>query len=161
MKPSSLKELKTELNLLPKEELLALCLHLAKFKKENKEMLTYLVFESHNEQQFVRGVKEDMNELFEQINTTSYYLIKKSVRKILRNTKKYIVYSKKRETEVELLIHFSEQMLSINPSFKNNTTLLNIYERTLKTIAKNIATLHEDLQYDYSKDLVHLKEQIS
>ena len=42
-----------------------------------------------------------MDELFEGINTDSYYYIRKSVRKILSQIKKFIRYSKKKETEVE------------------------------------------------------------
>ena len=45
MKASSLNELKKELEYRDKKELLSFCMRLAKFKKENKELLTFLLFE--------------------------------------------------------------------------------------------------------------------
>ena len=44
MKAATLNELKHELSHLPAEELLDLCTRLARFKKENKELLTFLLF---------------------------------------------------------------------------------------------------------------------
>jgi hypothetical protein len=157
MKAATLKELKTELSNLPKEELLALCLHLSKYKKENKEMLSYLVFESHQEKEYIEGVKKEIEALFEIINTSSFYLIKKSIRKILRHTKKHIIYSKKKETEVDLLIHFCIQLAQMKPSFKNNTTLDNMYNRILESIQKTVRSMHDDLQYDYKTSIEQLK----
>ena len=50
MKTVTLKQLKDELSYKSANELKYLCLHLSKFKKENKELLTYLLFEFHNEE---------------------------------------------------------------------------------------------------------------
>ena len=43
MKVSSLSELKKELHELPQKQLMELCLSLAKYKKDNKEFLDYLL----------------------------------------------------------------------------------------------------------------------
>ena len=83
MKTATVKEIKDELNHYSKEELLEYCLRMAKFKKENKELLTYLLFESSNEAYYIEGLKEIIDEQFDQINTNSYYYIKKSVRKLM------------------------------------------------------------------------------
>ena len=72
------------------------------------------------------------------------------MRKILTQTKKHIRYSKKKETEIELLIYFCKKQKAFTPSIKNNTQLQNVYNRQLIIIKKNILTLHEDLQYDYN-----------
>ena len=59
MKAVTIKELKEELiNCTPKE-LRELCLRLARFKKENKELLTYLLFES-DEALFIESVKRKL-----------------------------------------------------------------------------------------------------
>ena len=58
MKAASLSELKKELSSRPPQELLELCLRLTKFKKENKELLTYLLYEASNEPAFVKSVKK-------------------------------------------------------------------------------------------------------
>ena len=82
---------------------------LNELKKENKELLTYLLFEAHDEEMYINSVKEYIVDLFEAVNTKSFFYIRKSVRKILTLTKKYIRYSKKKETEIQLLLHFCIQ----------------------------------------------------
>jgi len=61
---------------------------------------------NHQSQSELIELKTEIDDQFELINTSSYFYIKKSVRKILRMVKKYIRYSKQKETEVELLLHF-------------------------------------------------------
>ena len=56
MRIESIVTIKKELKNLPKEELLALCLRLGKFKKENKALLTYLLFEAHDEDNYIASV---------------------------------------------------------------------------------------------------------
>ena len=157
MKAVSVVTIKKELQHRSTEELMELCLRLSKFKKENKELLTYLLFESHDESGYIETVKQEINEQFETINTDSYFYIKKSVRKILRNIKKYARYSLKKETEVELLLHFCQTLKDFEPSIKRNVTLTNIYERQILMIKKIVATLHEDLQYDYNLELEEIE----
>ncbi len=156
MKTASIKEIKDELGYSSSKELIDLCLSLARFKKENKELLTYLLFSASNEQAYIESVKAEMDERFEEINTSTYYFIKKSSRKILRNTKKYIRYSKKKETEVELLLYFCSKLVEVQPSIKNNVTLTNLFDRQINGIRKTMSSLHEDLQYDYEKELSKL-----
>ncbi|PKP03664.1 MAG: hypothetical protein CVU11_07305 [Bacteroidetes bacterium HGW-Bacteroidetes-6] len=156
MKAASLKELKTELSGRSQGELLELFLRLTKFKKENKELLTYLLFEAHNEAAYVENVKIEIEQLFGQINKQSYFFIKKSVRKILRAIRKYIQYSKKKETAVELLLCFCCELKKMSPSVEGNVVLTNIYNNQIEAIKKNIAFLHEDLQFDYEIELKKL-----
>jgi len=153
MKAATIKELKQELGNRSQKELLELCLRLSKFKKENKELLTYLLYEESDEAAFIQNVKSEIEQEFSLINTTSYYFIKKSVRKILRNTKKYIRYSKKKETEVELLIYFCSELKNMRPSIERNVPLKNILIRQIEAIKKAVSTLHEDLQYDYEVEM--------
>jgi len=160
MKAVTVKEIKTELSHRSHDEILKLCLQLSKFKKENKELLTYLLFESENENSFIASVKLEIDEQFENINTKTYYFIKKSVRKILRITKKYIRYSKLTETEVSLLLYFCEKLQNFKPSIKRNTVLLNIYNRELDNVKRKILLLHEDLQYDYRLEIEKLASSL-
>jgi len=153
MKAATVRELKIELSNCQQQELIALCLRLSKFKKENKELLTYLLYEASDEDQYIAEVQQEITEAFTEINTNSYYYIKKSVRKILRISKKYIRYSGKKETEVALLIHFCSELKNIKPSIKNNKVLLGIYDRQIASVNKIISSLHEDLQYDYQLKL--------
>ena len=157
MKAATVKELKQELGMRSQPELLELCLRLSKFKKENKELLTYLLYEASDEATYIENVKREIDIQFEQINTKTYYFIKKSIRKILRTAKTYIRYSKKKETEVELLIYFCSKLKKLKPSINENRVLLNIYDRQLEIIRKAMSSLHEDLKYDYEMELRNLE----
>jgi len=158
MKAVSAKEIKQELNSRSQAELLNLCLRLSRFKKENKELLTYLLFESSDEEYYIKSVKDGIDEQFEKVNKKSPYFIRKSIRTILRNTKKYIRYSQKKETEVELLIYFCEKMKNFKPSIHHHKRIENIFIRLIESIEKKIQFLHEDLQFDYQLELDELTE---
>lgn len=153
MKAVTVTVLKKELNHKSNSELIELCLRLSKFKKENKELLTYLLFESSFEEGYIETVKIEIDEQFELVNTKTYHFIKKSVRKILRMIKKYIRYSKKKETEIELLLYFCKKMKEFKPSISKNTVLQNIQNREIENIKKKLLLVHEDLQYDYNLEL--------
>lgn len=157
MKTATVKQLKDELKHSSNEELMNLCLRLSRFKKENKELLTYLLFESHNESGYIESIKQEVDEQFNHINTNSYFYIKKSVRKILRTIKKYIRYSLNKETEVELLLYFCQKLNDLKPSIRRNVTLTNLYNRQIDFIKKKITALHEDLQHDYALELKALE----
>ena len=157
MKPAGVKVIKEDLQTRSREELTELCLSLSKFKKENKELLTYLLFEASDENYFIKGIKEEITTQFEQVNRKSYYYVKKSIRKILRNTKKNIRYSKKKQTEVELILFFCKILIDFTPSITKSIPLTNIFEREIQRIKKIILTLDPDLQYDYGIEIDDLQ----
>jgi hypothetical protein len=156
MKAVTIKVLKDELSDCAPKELRDLCLRLARFKKENKELLTYLLFDSSSEALFIEGVKKEIDEQFEQINRKSSRFIKKSFSKILRAIRKYSRYSQKKETEVELLVYFCIKLKKFSPSIHKNTGLQNFYEKQIAVIRKKASLLHEDLQFDYNVELEKL-----
>lgn len=149
MKTATVKQLKDELKYKSDEDLINLCLRLSRFKKENKELLTYLLFDADDEQGYIASIKQEIDTQFEGINASSYFYIKKSVRKILRTIKKHIRYSLNKETEVELLLYFCIKLKAFKPSITRNVTLTNLYNRQLVFIKRKVSALHEDLQYDY------------
>jgi predicted nucleotide-binding protein (sugar kinase/HSP70/actin superfamily) len=157
MKSATVANIRKELKHKSNEELAELCLRLSRFKKENKELLTYLLFEADYEAGYIETIKTEIDEQFDQINTSSFFYIKKSVRKILRNTKKYTRYSLNKETEVELLLYFCQKLKAMTPSISRNTTLTNLYDRNIIAIKKKVKNLHEDLQYDYKLKLEDLE----
>jgi nitrate/TMAO reductase-like tetraheme cytochrome c subunit len=157
MKAVTVAALKTELSTRPAKELLEICLRLSKFKKENKELLTYLLFEADQEADYITSVKREVDSQFDAINTRNFFFIKKSLRKILREIKKYVRYSQKKETEVELLLYFCHKLAHFTPSIQRNAQLVNLYNKQLELIENAIEKLHEDLQYDYGQELQQLK----
>lgn len=157
MKAVTVKAIKEELTELSPKELRELCLRLSKFKKENKELITYLLFESSDEKSYIENIKIEADQLFAEINRKNYFLIRKSVRKILRNIRKYNRFSQKKETEVELLIYFCKKLKKLSPSIHRNVALQNLYLRQIASIRKKILLLHEDLQFDYESELKELE----
>lgn len=157
MKPATISDLKKEMKDLPQEEMVKLCIRLAGYKKENKELLTYLLFESGNEEGYINSIKNDIEEEFKSINKSTLYFAKKTIRRILRMVKKYIKYSGKKETGVELLIFYCEQLRETGIPIQDSKVLMNLYQRQLDSIKKALVTLHEDLQFDYEERIASLK----
>jgi len=153
MKAATINELKLELQNTPPVKVTELCLRLARFKKENKELLTYLLFEAHDTIAYIENVKAEMDTQFEDINKSNVYFVKKTLRKILRTTNKYCRYSGLANVEIELLLYFCARMKSLDIPINKNPVLANIYNNQLKKITKTVATLHEDLQYDYLREI--------
>ncbi len=126
---------------------------MSRFKIENKELLTYLLFESNDEDGYIRKVKEFIDVQFLDINSNNYYYIRKGTRKILAKIKKFIRYSKKKETEAELLLYFCYKLKNMKPSMNRSQRIQNIFETQVRMIKKAIDKLHEDLQYDFNLEL--------
>ena len=156
MKAATIVTIKKELQHLSKEDLLQLCLRLGRFKKENKELLTYLLFQAHDEESYIESIKETLDEFFKVMNTDSYFYMKKTIRKILRQIKTFSRYSITKTTEVELLIYFCQRLNELKPNIHRNRTLDNLYQRQIISIEKKITEFHEDLQYDYRLQLEEL-----
>ena len=156
MKAASIVTLRKALAHLDRQALQQLCLRLARFKLENKELLTYLLFEAQDETGYVAHVKEYMTEQFRTVNRNRFYFVKKSIRKILREAKKFSRYSNSKATEIELLLHFCREFQLFGPSLQRSTTMQNLFDRQIQMIAKKIEGLHPDLQYDYQQELEHL-----
>src|SRR5690606_2881467 len=121
-------------------------------------LLTYLLFESIDEEEYIQNIKTEIDTEFKAINTKNFFYVKKSVRKILKLIKKYSRYSLKKETEAELMLYFLFKLKELRPSIKRNATLEKLYKRQLTSVKKLISTLHEDLQYDYHQELEGLED---
>jgi hypothetical protein len=153
MKMATVKELKEELIFRSDEDLIKIILRLSRFKKENKELLTYLLFEASNEDEFVTNVKMLLDHMFLALNTGNNYRLQKGVRKILREAKKYVRYSGSKQTEVSILIHFCRLMRETHPQVMRCKTMRDLQERQIILIKTRISTLHEDLQHDFESEL--------
>jgi hypothetical protein len=151
MKAASLSELKQELTNISKADLLALCLRLARYKKDNKELLTFLVFESNDVEAYIKNVDDFITKEFSAINYSNAYFAKKSLRKILRLVNKYIKYTGSKQVEATLLIRFCTLLKNTELPAKKNSQIQKMFLTQLAKIDKSIETLHPDLAYDYKK----------
>jgi len=153
MSSASLSEIKRELQSLDEATLQALCLRLAKYKKENKELLAYLLFDASDESGYIRTVKSEMDLLFRELHDRNLYIVKKMLRKILRLVNKYIRYSGLPQTELDLRIYFCQKVKSASIPLSTGTVLYNLYQQQLKKINTVLSKLPEDYQDDYSASM--------
>ena len=157
MKAASATEIKRRLKDLDKNELTDLVLRLSRYKKENKELLTFLLFEADDITAFTAGVKDELDGIFASVNTTSVFFAKKTVRRALRTANRYIRYAGDKTVELEILLHYCNNFSKIALDWKRSTLLSNMYKAQIKKITEAIDSMHEDLQYDYQRALQKLR----
>lgn len=154
MKAATVNEIKKELKTLDPDVLQELVMRLTKYKKENKELVTYLLYEAHNEQSYISAIKEDVDELFTELpSRNNLYYVKKSLRKILRFVNRQIKYSGIKQTELELRIHFCSKVIETKIPLREGTVLYNLYQQQLKKIFAIVVKLPDDLQLDYQGEI--------
>jgi hypothetical protein len=157
MKSHGLSDIRKELAELQPRELAELCLKLAKYKADNKELLGYLLFDSHDRNEFVRKLKEEVDGHFESLKTQSnLYYVKKSLRKIQRIINKYCKYMNDDSISAELHIYFLLELKGSGIPFMKSEKTMNIYRQEMIKINALITSLHEDLRMDYQSDLEKL-----
>lgn len=152
MRSATIAELKKELSGIDPAKAVELTLRLARFKKENKELLTYLLYEANDVNGFIQQVKQEMDDEFLKMNRDTIYLAKKSLRKILRMIGKYSRYVAITEAEVELLIHFINNIHKSNIPYRGGAVISNLYDTQVRKIEKLIGELDPDLQYDWRRE---------
>lgn len=146
-----LKEIKAELKHMSDVQLADLALRMAKYKKENKELLAYLLFEAHDEHTFVEGIKSESGMMFSQLSSQSYAMAK-GLRKILRYINKHIKFTGSKQAEIELLMQFCRDYLDYADRRASYKPLRQILIRQVIKIRAAIGKLHEDLQFDYQQE---------
>ncbi|RYE26988.1 MAG: hypothetical protein EOP42_19905 [Sphingobacteriaceae bacterium] len=144
--PSS--DLKKELQQLTAPEVAALCLRLARFKKENKELLTYLLFKADDPDAFIKEYQEEMNLQFGKISGKSF-LVVKTLRKIATQMNNQIRYAGSEVVKTELLLHFCKNYIHYVNYHTQYKPLRSIFYRHAEKAKAAIEKLHEDLQHDY------------
>ncbi len=152
----SIPQLQKELATRSPNEVLEIAAKLAKFRKENKDYLTYLLFGSADEQEYVKESKEKINESFATISRKSAYTTKKGLQKVIRVLYKLIKNSKSKQTEIELRIFFCNKVKSARINLDSSKVINNIYYREIEKIEAVYVKLHEDLRYDYKPDMERL-----
>ena len=158
MKAASINDLKQELQALPHKKLLEVTLKLAKFKKENKELLSYILFDADNEQGYIESIKIEMDEQFAELPKANWYLAKKGLRKILRSISKYSKHTATKESELEMLLHFCKNVQSSGLPIQRHKVLTSLYEMQLKKLNSLSGQVHEDLRYDYKRQIEQLEQ---
>jgi membrane-anchored protein YejM (alkaline phosphatase superfamily) len=147
---ASVNEIRKELSHLDSDLLQTLCLRLVKYKKENKELMSYLLFEAHDERAYIQQTQQEIDQQFGELATRNLYLVKKTLRKILRFANRKIKYSGRPQTELEIRIFFCKKMEAEGVPLTKGTVLFNLYQQQRTKIDSVLCKLPEDEQGDYT-----------
>ena len=149
MDPAPLAEIKRTLMLMDRSELLDACLRLARFKKDNKELLTYMLFLSQDEQGYANYLCGIIDGHFRETPNAH----KKTLRKIIRWMNKCLRFSGVKETEVQVRMHFCQALRDSQTPFRKHRVMLNMYTGQIKKIRKAIEKFHDDIKRDVERDI--------
>jgi len=151
----SLQDIKKQVQRLPQEQIALLCIRLAKFNKENKEFLTYLLFEAANEQAFIENLKGEIGLMFSRLPAASQDALK-GIRIILRMIGKYTKFIASKQAELELTLNFCSNYIQYIGKRNFNKPMQLIFTLQVTKMKTLMGKLHEDLQFDYkeSYDLI-------
>lgn len=151
MKPEKLSDIKKELLGRSVNELTDICLRLAKYKKENKELLNYLLFDANVPMEYAEQVKLFLLEDFKSMQK-HYYYSTKSLRKIIRLVNRYAKYTASKQVETELALWFCTNYLLFADLRTSHKPLQGLLIRQFEKISRLLPKLHEDLQFDYRNE---------
>lgn len=146
-----LQDIKKELQHLSGPQLAELVLRLARHKKENKELLAYLLFVAGDETAFIEQSKYEVSLMFYMMPSQAFNAVK-VLRKILRLITKLSRFSGSKNVEISLLIGFCHNYLEYIHSKITYKPLRTVFVRQVEKVGKLIGKLHEDLQFDYVND---------
>ncbi len=156
MKSASSNEIKAALHNLSPKDILQICMRMSKYKRENKELLTYLLYEADNELQYIENIKKEIDDYFNNLVVLNFSNMLKKLRKVVRIANKYIKFSGSKNVEVAVLIHICYQLQPFTRQ-NSSTALFNLYNRQIIKIDKALAKLEDDLQYDYKNDIAAIQ----
>jgi len=148
MKTNGIAEIKKSIKNISQAELAEICLRLARFKKDNKEYIHFLLFESSDPLAYAEDVKESLHHSLTNLNRHPSLKVKE-LRKHLRVLSRHIRYTSSTEVEITLLIWFTQMLVAHAGVRKSNKALYTLFIRQIDKIRKAFPKLHEDLQFDY------------
>ena len=153
MKSNTIHQLEKELQNRSAEEVMEICIRLAKYKKENKEYLNFILFGADDKENYFTKVKESLEESFNQINRSTAWTTKKGLQKMARLVGKHTKQSGSLQTEIELRIWFCKRIRHARIDLDASKVTSNLFYREIDRIKVVYSKLHEDLRADYKNDL--------
>ena len=123
-----------------------------RFKKDNKELLTYLLFLAEDENAYVRLLCDEIDEQF--LCTPNMH--KKTLRKVIRWMDKCLRFSGIKETEVQVRLHFCTSLKNSATPYRRHKVMTNMFVGQLKKIHKALESLHPDVQSEFRAEIENL-----
>lgn len=149
MKTNGIAEIKKTIKNISQTELAEICLKLARLKKDNKEYIHFLLYESADPLAYAEDVKESLHDSLTNLNRHPGLKVKE-LRKHLRFLSRHIRYTSSTEVEITLIIWFAEMMITYAGVRQSNKALYSLFIRQIEKVRKSFPKLHEDLQFDYT-----------
>lgn len=156
MKAATLAQIKKELGTVSPQKLMALTLKLIKYKVENKELISYLLFDEDDQASYISDIKSEVTDLLSEIGHMTPYISKRTMRKTLKAIAKYVKYTGSKEVEAELYVHFCKIIKEQKINKYTHKAVLTIYLNTVEKIRKSLPNVHEELRHDYELEIVTL-----
>jgi hypothetical protein len=148
MNSPKLNDLKKELQHLDVNQLKDVCLRLAKYKVENKELLNYLLFFENSKEDYIENIKKLIVNEFDDLHPSVYY-VKKQLSKLIRIINKHIKFIGEKDKEIDIVLSFCDEFIK-HPVVKAGYKALSmILYRQLKRANKLIPKMNDDLAFDY------------
>lgn len=157
MYTAGVREIRQELEAQSPKELINIIQRLARFKKENKELLTFLLFDAHDLDGHLAAVREELLTSMLDIQPERIYLAKKTVRKTLRIANKHIRLIGSKAAEAEIRLHVCRLLQQSGLPIDRNPVLQRIFQTQMRSARKAIDTLHEDLQWELLREADRLE----
>lgn len=158
MGTASIHEIRQQLKDADKKELVDIIQKLVRYKKENKELVHFILLESHDLQGYLTRVKDEVDEIFASTNQSSVFLAKKTLRKAIRVINKHIRFAADPGFEADLRLHYCTNFQGLKINWNKSNLLSNLYNGQFKKAENVIEKMHEDLQYDYLRTLERLRQ---
>jgi hypothetical protein len=144
--------------MLPPQRLAELCSALAKYKKEIKEYLGYLLFDDSDRVAYVEEVGHELRALVEAIDPSqNAYFTKKNLRRIQRAMNRYCRFVGEPGAAAEIRLQFLRALQNTAIPFRQHAQLQNIVDQEKKRTRMLIEDIHEDIRTDFEKALDEIR----
>ena len=158
MKIFSANEIKASLRDKNSKELTEIALRLARLKKENKELLSYLLFHSDDPDSYKEELKLEAGDQLRQYNIHNLYIFKKQVRRTITLINRHMKYVASAEIDAELRIFYLTELALLKDVWKKSPIVRKIFSNQIKKIRSIIEKLHPDLQSDFERQVIRVEE---
>ncbi|MFN5317929.1 MAG: hypothetical protein ACK5CY_03715 [Bacteroidia bacterium] len=156
----SLAALKKELNSLDRIDLVNICARLARYKKENKELLAFLLLDADDPIHYAEKIKPLLDEPFEAPYHSAWAFAKR-LRKALRQIAKYQRFTGSARGEAELLMYLLKKFEGDWRRGITQAGIQKIILRCFEKIESLLDKMDEDYRSDFEEPLAALKSAIA
>ena len=152
-----IKNIKEELQQLSHKELLDFSLRILKYKKENKELAYYLLFEKQDEDGYAQKIINILKDELTTINFSRTFFARKGFKRVNRLAAKYLKYSGDTESAIKVYLFLAKEIAAAGKIYRLTSLTGKLVEQHNLRTKKMIASLHEDLQFDYENLINNIK----